>query len=103
LLLLTKHEQLDGQSAAAKWLDRIGPALGSSVTEVTQTAPNELTFKRTASAGLTAIELRAFADWLEAPKFPALDLRLPPPRVRAGPGALNRPATTPAMPAQPHP
>ena len=72
---------------------RIGPALGSSVTEVTQTAPNELTFKRTASAGLTAIELRAFADWLEAPKFPAFDLRLPPPRVRPGQKPFNLPFT----------
>ena len=28
VLLLTQHQQLDGQSVAAKWLDRIGPALG---------------------------------------------------------------------------
>jgi hypothetical protein len=103
LLLLTMHEQLDGQSAAAKWLDLIGPALGSSVTEVTQTAPNELAFKRTASAGLTAIELRAFADWLEAPKFSAFDLRLPPPRIRPGQGSFNVPAVPPAAPAPPHP
>jgi hypothetical protein len=79
VLLLTQHQQLDGQSVAAKWLDRIGPALGSSITEVTQTAPDELAFKRTAPAALTAIELLLFANWLEAPQFPAFDLRLPPP------------------------
>jgi len=31
--------------------DRVGPALGSTITEITQTAPNELAFKRTAPAG----------------------------------------------------
>ena len=83
LLVLSRHEQVNAESAAGKWLDRIEPALGNAVTEVTQTAPNELAFKRTAPGGLTAIELIAFADWLEAPQFPAFDLRLPPPRVRA--------------------
>jgi hypothetical protein len=103
VLLITRHEQLDGQSAAAKWLDRVGPALGSSVTEVTQTAPNELVFKRTAPGGLTAIELLAFANWLEAPQFPAFDLRLPPPRVRPGQKPFKLLATPPATPAPPHP
>jgi hypothetical protein len=93
--VLTRHQQLDGQSAAAKWLDRIGPPLGNTVTEVTQTAPNELTFTRKAPAGLTAIELFALASWLEAKNFPGCDLRLPPPRVRPGQKsvkALNAPA-----------
>lgn len=81
-LLLTRHQQLEGNSAAAKWLDRIGPTLGNTVTEVTQTAPNELTFTRKAPAGLTAVELFALASWLEAKNFPGCDLRLPPPRVR---------------------
>jgi hypothetical protein len=99
LLVLTRHEQLSVESAAGKWLDRIEPALGNAVTEVTQTAPNELAFKRTAGGGLTAIELLAFVDWLEAPKFPALDLRLPPPRVRPG----QKPFKLLSMPAAPAP
>jgi hypothetical protein len=101
LLVLTRHEQVNTASAAGKWLDRIEPALGNAVTEVTQTAPNELAFKRTAGGGLTAIELLAFVDWLEAPKFPALDLRMPPPRVRPGQKPFKLPST-PAAPA-PHP
>ena len=101
LLVLTRHEQVNAESAAGKWLDRIEPALGNAVTEVTQTAPNELAFKRTAGGGLTAIELLALVDWLEAPKFPALDLRLPPPRVRPGQKPFNL-LSTPAAPA-PHP
>jgi hypothetical protein len=102
LLLLTRHEQLDGQSAAAKWLDRVGPALGSSVTEVTQTAPDELAFQRTSPGGLTAIELLVFANWLEAPKFPALDLRLPPPRVRPAQKPIKLLTTPPGVSATPH-
>jgi hypothetical protein len=101
VLLLTRREQLDGQSAAAKWLDRAGPALGSTVTEVTQTAPDELAFKRTAPGGLTAIELLAFANWLEAPQFPAFDLRLPPPRVRPERKPVQPPSTPPPAPALP--
>ena len=103
LLMLTRHRQLGGQSAAGKWLNRVDPALGSSVTEVTQTAPNELAFKRTAPGGLTAIELLAFANWLEAPQFPALDLRLPPPRVRPGQKPVKPLSTPPAAPTTPHP
>jgi hypothetical protein len=103
LLLLTRHEQLDGQSAAAKWLDRVSPALGSSVTEVTQTAPDEFAFQRTAPGGLTALELLIFANWLEAPKFPALDLRLPPPRVRPAQKPFKLLTTPPGMSATPHP
>lgn len=77
-LLLAGCPQLGAQSAAAKWLDRIGPTLGNTVTEITQTAPDEWTFKRKAPGGLTAFELVALANWLEATNFPCRDLRLPP-------------------------
>ena len=78
LLMVTEHRQLDTQSAAGKWLDRLQPALGSSVTEVIQSAPRELTFVRTSPGGLTALELLALANWLEASNFPGCDLKLPP-------------------------
>lgn len=81
-LLVTRHRQLDANSAAGKWLNRIGPTLGNSVTEVIQSRPSELIFSRQAPAGLTAIELIALANWLEAPDFPGCDLRLPPPPPR---------------------
>lgn len=89
-LLLSQHRQLDGKSDADKWLDQIGPTLGNSVTEITQTAPDELAFMRKAPGGLTAIELVALANWLEATNFPGCDLGLPP-----RPMNLKRP-----MPAQ---
>jgi len=94
-LMVTRHRQLDAQSAAGKWLAAAGPALGASVTEVRQTAPDQLTFKRRAPAGLTAIELTALASWLEATNFPGCDLRLPPPKPRRPHPKI--PAATPAQ------
>ena len=84
ILMVSGHQQLGDQKAAYKWLERLGPTLGESVTEVTQTAPVELTFTRRAAAGLTAVELTALANWLEATNFPGCDLRLPPMRLRQG-------------------
>ena len=81
-LMVTRHRQLDAQSPAGKWLDRVGPALGVTVTEVKQTAPNELTLQRKAPAGFTAVELIALANWLEATNFPGCNLDLPPIRHR---------------------
>lgn len=75
-LLLTRHRQLGQNSAAFQWLNSITPKLGASVTTVTQTGPAELTFSRTANSGLTAVELIALANWLEAPNFPGCDLSL---------------------------
>jgi hypothetical protein len=76
--LLTWHQQLDSNSAAGKWLARVGPTLGNTVTEIKQTAPTELTFSRKAPGGLTAVEFFALASWLEATNFPGCDLKLPP-------------------------
>lgn len=77
-LLLTQHQQLAAESAAGQWLKLIGPKLGVTVTEITQTAPTELTFERSAPGGLTALEFFALASWLEAPDFPGCDLSLTP-------------------------
>jgi len=76
-LMETRHKQLPAQSVAGKWLTRIGPPLGIAVTEVTRTAPDELSFKRSAPGGFTAIEFIALANWLEATNFPGCDLSSP--------------------------
>jgi hypothetical protein len=105
-LMLTQHKQLAAQSAAAKWLYHISPTLGVAVTEVTQTAPNELSFTRKAPGGLTAIEFTALANWLEATNFPGCDLRLPPPNPRLlrprVPGAPVKPAPVTPRPTPAH-
>jgi hypothetical protein len=108
MLLMTWHKQLNGNSAAGKWLNRIGPTLGNSVTEVVQTGPSELTFTRKAPGGLMAFEFIALANWLEATNFPGCDLRLPPRLVRPRrplPQTTNAPAAParlPPPPALPH-
>ncbi len=103
-LMITRHRQLDAQSPAGKWLDRIKPTLGVSVTEVKQTAPNELSLQRKAPAGFTAFELIALANWLEATNFPGCNLDLPPFRHRRPAlRATNAPPMhlPPASPAAP--
>jgi hypothetical protein len=82
LLMVTRHKQLDGLSAPFKWVFKFAPVLSNTVTEVTQTAPDQFTFKRKAPGGLTAFELLVLANWLEATNFPGCDLRLPPPSDR---------------------
>lgn len=81
-LLMTRHKQLDGEAAPGKWVLKVTPALGNTVTEITQTAPDQLTFKRRAPGGLTAFEFLALASWLDAPDFPGCNLNLPPPSER---------------------
>ncbi len=94
-LMSTRHRQLDAHSAASKWLASIGPTLGSAMTEVTQTAPDELTFQRKAPGGLTAFELIALANWLEAPNFPGCDLLLPPAKPKPFHPRTNAPPAHP--------
>ena len=107
-LVLTKHRQFEMNSAAGRWLSAIGPTLGNSVTEAEQTGPSELTFTRTAPAGLTAVELIALANWLEAPNFPGCDLSLPShARPHGHVKTLSAPVPVPAgvaapMPPKPH-
>ena len=100
-LMLTAHKQLDGQSAAYRWLNRVGPKLGNSVTQITQTGPAEMTCTRKSAGLFTAAEMFALANWLEADDFPGCDLSLP-----KRPAKLKRmhpnPAATVPAPAPAH-
>ena len=78
VLMLTGHRQVDVQSAAGKWLGKIGPTLGNTVTTVTQTAPDELAFSRRSPGGLTTAEFFVLANWLKG---------TPVSRLRFGPAA----------------
>ena len=68
-------------SAGCLWLKAIPPKLGGSVTDITQTGPNQLSFTRRSTFGLTGIELNLLADWFESPQFPCglYSLLTPPP------------------------
>ena len=46
-----------------EWLGNVVPLVGNTVTEITRVAPKELSFKRKAPVGLTAVELVLLADW----------------------------------------
>ena len=98
-LLLTSHKQLDADSPAGKWFSKITPKLGNTVTEITQTGPAEMTLTRQAPGGLTAVELFALANWLDANNFPGCDLsqQVGGPRMKRHPkppGAVPAPAPT---------
>jgi len=68
--LVSHKAQLPSGSPGAPWLKAIAPKLGVSVTEITRTGANRLSFTRKSSVGFTGIELNLLADWLESPQFP---------------------------------
>jgi hypothetical protein len=68
------------------WLAGLEMALGNTVTEVTRTAPDELTITRSAPLVFTGLELVWLSYWLaDAPAAP-LNLNLMPRAKISGPG-----------------
>jgi hypothetical protein len=99
-MVLTQHQQMGGNSPTLKWLQKIAPHLGNTVTEILQTAPDQMTFSRTAPGGLTALEFLMLGNWLEAKNFPGCDLKLPPNQLRGHQAA--RPLRAINVPAPAH-
>jgi hypothetical protein len=62
--------QFPNESVSLEWIRKLEPLLGPCVTDVTQTAPNQLSFDRQSTIGFTGFELNLLADWLESPQFP---------------------------------
>lgn len=79
-------------SVSQRWLAAIRDKLGNTVTEITQTGPQELTLVRKSQVGLTGFELAAFSAWLESRGFP-FRLELPPPMRHHHTNAAPRPAS----------
>jgi hypothetical protein len=52
------------QAVENTWLTAVAPLVGNTVTEIMQTASNELTLTRKAPIGVTAVEMVLVADWL---------------------------------------
>ncbi|MDR3457964.1 MAG: hypothetical protein P4N60_11000 [Verrucomicrobiae bacterium] len=77
-LMLTRHKQLGANSAAFAWVTKTASTLGNTVTEITQTAPDQFAFTRTAPGGLTAFEFLVLANWLDTVDFPHHNISLPP-------------------------
>jgi hypothetical protein len=65
-----RRPQLPFDSTGLVWLNAVRTRLGNSKTLVTRTGPNQLSFDRKSTLGLTGAELHLLADWLESPRFP---------------------------------
>ena len=68
--MILQRGQFPIDSVAGTWLRTTQPRLGESTTQMTQTGPNQLSFTRKSTLGLTAPELHLLVDWLESPQFP---------------------------------
>ena len=62
--------QVPPNSVSVAWLHALAPWLGNCGTVVTRTGPQQLSFLRKSSLGLTGAELQLLVDWLESPAFP---------------------------------
>jgi len=103
-LMITRHKQLEANTAAFKWLQAtatnlvVNPARDHTDTEITQSGPAEFTFARKTPCLFTGLEMYALANWLEATNFPGCDLKLPPRRAhtpRLPPQQIQVPAPAP--------
>jgi hypothetical protein len=92
--LVLHRSQLPWPSASTSFLKVNTNSLGDSVTIVSQTGPNELTFVRQSGIGLTASELHLLADWLESPQFPRGLNTLLGPRIWLRNRKLSQPPPT---------
>ena len=82
-------------SAIVEELRRNTNTPSETVTEITQTSPNELTLIRKSHLGFTGFELASFGAFLDSPGFP---FRYEPPRVVPQPKGKPVAARTNALP-----
>ena len=73
------------------WLQEVGGKLGNAVTEIQQTAPNELTISRSGAAGLSGFELVALSRWIDGRTLPYGGRPRPRPGAPANPGISPNP------------
>jgi len=62
--------QLAQDMAAIPWMEAAGPRLGFCASAIRQTGPNQLSFVRRATLGLSSLDLHLLVDWVESPLFP---------------------------------
>ncbi len=97
-LVLTFNRFPPSSAPAQEWLEEVHKHLGNCGTEMTLTAPNELTVIRNGSIGLSGLEINFLCNWLDAPGFP-FSADYGSARFRL-PGKANAPAPKPAAPPQ---
>jgi len=108
--ILSKRFPQAADSASKNWIVAVMPELwkdqanpSQTVTEINQTAPNELMLVRKSHLGFTGFELAALSAWIDSPGFP---LRYVPtklvPSPRANPaGGARQPGKPPVVPGKP--
>lgn len=69
-LLLAKKMPPSADAPGLTWLTNAEPKLGNCFTEISQTAPDELTLVRNAPLGLSGLEMDVLEFWIDAPGFP---------------------------------
>jgi hypothetical protein len=78
--ILNRRQFFPTNAPGQKWLVAISPLLGNTITEVTVSAPKELTLVRRSHIGFTGIELQTLGRWIDSPGFP---LKFePPPSIK---------------------
>jgi hypothetical protein len=81
--------------ATQRWISEVAPLLGNTVTEVTLSAPRELSLVRKSDIGLTGFEVAWLGRWIDSPRFPFH--YEPPPMVRT---RVPRPAAVTNQPVR---
>lgn len=106
--LINRRKTPSTNTSSKRWLVEIGPKLGNTATEISQTGPQELVLVRRSHVGFTGFELATLSLWLDTPGFPyqfGLPGPLPAIKPRSGANAPSArgPANTPkpAGPALP--
>jgi hypothetical protein len=83
LYYILRHQPISAVEAPAqKWIQAISSKVGNCVTEVTLTAPNELTLLRKSPLGLSSAELANLLHWEDANGFPLNAAYMPHARAR---------------------
>jgi hypothetical protein len=99
--MMASRRPAPATTASKKWMLAAGPRLHDSVTEITQTAPQELFLVRKSGIGFSGFELATFSAWLDSAGFP---FRIDPQPLigqKAGPVRTNPPAVQPVLPRTP--
>ena len=99
LLSITTMRKLpETNSASQAWISAVGPKLGNTITEVTQTAPQEVLLVRKSHVGFTGFEIAMFSAWLDSSDFPN-SIALPPSMFKGGKPGAPRAAAVPPVPS----
>ena len=98
LSIATMRKLPETNSASQAWMSSVGPKLGNTITEVTQTAPQELLLVRKSHTGFTGFEIAMLSAWLDSSDFPN-SITLPPPMFKSRKPGAQRAAAVPPVPS----